>query len=121
MSNSYWITNPGGHRRQWRSEVAGQDGTVIDGPFGPTTMIVPPAPEDDDEWVCDFCNGQILTLWGNEPWPVPSHGSYALCNECARSVMDSEGWEVWPLMSCGCAACRATSSVWMARYMERVQ
>lgn len=136
-----WTIDAVAHRRRWRESTAGKDGTVDDMGF---TVIVPPAPDADDEWICDLCNDPILTRFGDEPWPVPMLGTYALCWNCARRIADGcdahdwypegdymvcencgavlafqiDGTDVvdgtWSHLVCACPDCRA----WVDRWME---
>lgn len=118
-SDFRWIVDAVGHRRAWKRMVAGRDGTTVDTPFGEAVNIVMPAPDDDAQWVCDLCNGLILTRWGDEPFPVPQLSSYALCLDCMNRIMESEGRDRWGDYACTCTDCRA----WMVRwfYPEEVR
>lgn len=72
--------------------------------------IVPPVPDGDD-WACDRCNATILTRWGDEPFPVPTDGDWALCHDCKT---DQEARQSpWPAaMLCACAPCRQQAQRW---------
>jgi len=139
--NRGWVLDPTGHRHLANSGEVRQTGEQIDTPFGKATIIVLPPPADMSDWVCDFCNEIILTLWGDEPWPVAMIGnSYALCNECRldyekspASDLDGENLyeptsfdptyregpylqEVlqgpWPFSLCSCGACYQQALIW---------
>ena len=135
--NRGWILDPTGHRHLENSGEVRQTGEQIKTPFGIATLIVLPPPADMSDWICDFCNETILTLWGDEPWPVAMIGnSYALCNECRldyekspASDLDGEkmvsqsvvnGRELitillqgpWPFSLCSCGACYQQALIW---------
>jgi len=97
-----WIANPAEHRRVERSIPV----EAIDGMFGGAKVIVLPYPPDD-EWFCDVCNAQILTRWGDEPFPVPVDGSYALCGDCYERAGGR-----WPIRGCVCEGCLPTIKQW---------
>ncbi len=105
----YWILDPAGHRQVW-IEALPEDGEMIDSFMGPAVAIVPSPPAVDEPWVCDrLCSETILTVWGGEPFPVPSDGSYALCADHFESV---RGNRLWPSRMCGCGACLAQAKRW---------
>ena len=105
----YWILDPTGHRQVW-IEALPEDGEMIDSFMGPAVAIVPTPPAVDEPWVCDrLCSETILTVWGGEPFPVPSDGSYALC---AAHFESMRGNRLWPSRMCGCVACLAQAKRW---------
>lgn len=120
----HWILDPAGHRRHWTQEAADRDGETVTIGGLEFVNVVPPAPEDDDDWVCDVCTTPILTRWGAEPFPVPMDGSYALCSDhfqTAQTQERSDGWGepipgtrrgVWPPQACTCPPCRVQFAVW---------
>lgn len=109
MSRQYWILDPAGHRNEWASNLP-EDGAVVEeGPFKGAAHIVLPPPDDPEDWVCDYCNEIILTVWGGEPFPVPSDGSYALC---AVDYAKVRGGRLWPATFCACGACVAQAERW---------
>ncbi len=122
--NRGWVLDPTGHRHLANSGEVRQTGEQIETPFGKATLIVLPPPADMSDWVCDFCNETILTLWGDEPWPVAMIGnSYALCNECRLDyekapASDLEGEAItelqgpWPFSLCSCGACYQQALIW---------
>ena len=140
--NRGWILDPAGHRHLATSGETRQTGDRIDTPFGKATLIIMPLPDDLSDWVCDLCNQQILTKWGDEPFPVPMIGnSYALCNDCRLKyekapATDVDGEELyepdpyfdptyrgdlsvqlvlegpWPFSLCTCAACYLQAVIW---------
>ena len=113
----YWILNPTGHRLAEARQFYGRDGEEVDTVFGKATLIVPPQPEPED-WFCDLCSETILTRWGDEPFPVPMFGSYALCAEHYYEFQGNplddprtgepldEPMGLWPMLACSCQACR---------------
>ncbi len=104
----YWILDPVGHRRLWAEQLP-EDGSVVDSFMGPAVMIVPPQPADDEPWICDVCNEIILTVWGGEPFPVPSDGSYALCFHHYETYRSGH---LWPSNLCACDACIDQAKRW---------
>lgn len=120
--NRYWITNPVGHRS---IPVPYTDGEMVETIFGLTEMIVPPAPPAD-EWICDMCNEPILVKYGDEPFPVPMLGGYALCLDHFNEVVEhwthddpdtGEPTDIpmgdWPMQSCGCMPCTLQTMEWI--------
>lgn len=119
----YWILDPAGHRQADAADRPA-DGTTVDFLGGEAIIIAPPLPDDDD-WLCDLCSTEpILTRWGDEPWPVPAVGSYALCNTCREKVeadprTTDRGDPIpgtrngpWPWDACTCHACTAQLLAW---------
>ncbi len=105
----YWILNPAGHRKLWAEQLP-EDGAMVDTQFGRAVAIVPPPPDDLDDWICDYCNQPILTRWGLEPFPVPMDGSNAICEDHYEKIQKREGR--WPSRFCGCVACIAQATSW---------
>jgi len=132
--NRGWVLDPAGHRHLATGGEIRQTGEQVDTPFGKATLIVMPVPDNLSDWICDFCNQTILTMWGNEPWPVAMVGnSYALCNDCRLDyehepatgvdeeeiiVINLQGEELvllegsWPFSLCTCAACYLQATIW---------
>lgn len=105
----HWILDPAGHRTAWAAGLpADGENITIDGLDA--VAIVPPVPDGDD-WACDRCNATILTRWGDEPFPVPTDGDWALCHDCKT---DQEARQSpWPAaMLCACAPCRQQAQRW---------
>lgn len=119
----HWIMDPAGHRKIWQTGLP-EDGSIVNTVFGEAVAIVPPPPDDLNDWVCDYCNGEILTRWGNEPFPVPMDGSNALCmahfhQQQENPVYDTYGEPIhgsrqglWPAAVCQCAACVEQTARW---------
>lgn len=120
----FWITDPGGHRILYEQRPE-KDGDLIDTAFGEAVIIRPPAPPPDD-WYCDLCSEPILTRFGEEPWPVPMFGSYALCHDHLIEAMewpeedDRTGEEIigtrlgpWPVHVCACPPCTRKAIDWL--------
>jgi hypothetical protein len=128
--NRYWILNPVGHRLTEQRGYYGRDGEEVETVFGPATLIVPPQPPVD-EWYCDMCSEPILVKWGDEPFPVPMFGSYALC---AEHYEEAKGWHPddertgdpipslvlgeWPGNVCRCQPCTSQTVVWRAQLLR---
>jgi hypothetical protein len=125
----HWILNPAGHRLNAELGMVGRDGEEIDHPvFGKAELIVGP-PNLDEGWVCDLCSLPILTRYGDEPFPVPMLGSYALCLEHFNEAQtwpyeDSAGTQYpypmgeWPANLCACSACAFTAGDWFPQLKE---
>lgn len=120
----FWITDPIGHRIFAEMMRTEKDGDLIDTVFGEAVVIRPPAPPAD-EWYCDLCSEPILTMFGEEPWPVPMFGSYALCHDHLIEAMDwpeednRTGEEIlgtklgpWPVHVCACIPCVKKAQDW---------
>lgn len=131
----YWILNPAGHRLTEARAAYGMDGKTVEWFLGgEATLIVPPLPAATD-WCCDICSATILTRWGDEPWPVPMEGSYALCAEHQAMVEESPEDDAytgdpipgtrrgpWPLRACTCPPCAHWITEWAkAGYLSRAQ
>ncbi len=132
--NRGWILDPAGHRHLMTGGEIRKTGDQVETPFGKATLVVMPYPDDASEWICDLCNEQILTKWGDEPFPVAMVGnSYALCNECRLKyekgpatgtdgepiyITGLDGYDVveaegpWPFSLCICAACYLQAMIW---------
>lgn len=127
----HWIPNPVGHRLAESRQYYGRDGEMVDTVFGEAVLIVPPQPAAED-WYCDLCSELILTKWGDQPFPVPMFGSYAMCmahyNEAvAEWKHDTDEGDVsdvpmgeWPLLACTCDPCISTLHGWMKAQAERM-
>ena len=118
-ADRYWILNPAGHRQAATPATeADLEGTPWEG-----AAVIDLSAAMGDTWVCDLCNEEILTVWGDEPWPVPVLGSDALC---ADHYYQAQGWYhqdpygeptarqlgVWPAQVCTCTACTDQLELW---------
>ena len=126
--NRGWILDPTGHRAL---DMGYGPPEKVDTPFGKATVIHMGYPDDASEWICDLCNEPILTVWGDEPFPVPTYGSYALCHvdyyklqlgpatnrHTGEDLTDPSTGAIvpegpWPLRMCRCPACYVTAIEW---------
>jgi len=82
---------------------------------GREVPVIPLIPDDDDDWCCDFCNGEIQ-VWRTAvigevvttvPAMVPMLRTNALCLECAQRHGFPERWEQLPITFCACEGCAA--------------
>lgn len=129
--NRGWVLNPEGHRAFRENQQQGETGDILNTPFGKATLFVMPSPDDLSLWYCDLCNEQILTRWGDEPFPVAMIGdSYALCNKCRIRYENDHAADIhgepmdelnglWPFRLCTCPGCRPTGLDWRP-YIEGV-
>ena len=131
--NRGWVLNPEAHRAAADAQQDPQrkTGDEIMTPFGKATLFVMPSPDDLSLWYCDLCNQQILTKWGDEPFPVAMIGnSHALCNDCRIDFEGSNASDIhgepmdeleglWPFRLCRCNGCFITGVEWRP-YIEGV-
>lgn len=122
----FWVLNPTGHRLTSDRQSYGRDGEEINTPFGKAALIVLPSPPAA-EWYCDLCSEQLLTKWGDEPWPVAMIGSYALCPKDMYQIMEQNyvdqdsGEELpfkmgeWPAQICTCQPCDSQMQTWLVQ------
>jgi len=112
-----WMVDAVGHRR-YQMDMARQAEES-----GFLMVVVDPG----DEWVCDWCNGDIPTVWENGlPRLIAMLGEDAICPECVtgqlyegeKRLRDEDpagpGW--WSDRICGCPPCIEEVPRWLAKY-----
>ena len=116
-----WVINPAEHRLV---EMGYESPDEVMTPFGKAVVFHMPMPDDPSLWICDLCNIQILTKWGDEPFPVAMLGnSHAFCNDCRLKMEEGQATDTmgevmdelegpWPFRICGCPGCRPTAMEW---------
>lgn len=141
-----WVMDPAGHRAFIAGQYQGpESGDKVPTPFGEATVLRMPLPDDYADWYCDLCSKQILTRFGNEPFPVPMFSTYALCLDHFNEMQQGPATDAysgedlyeeltqpngevisvpvlegpWPLVMCRCPACYETALAWKP-YIEPI-
>lgn len=119
----FWITDPAGHRQHENERTDHLVGETIQTVFGDAVVMAGPT-LPPDEWICDLCNDRILTRWGDEPWPVPMVGGYALCIDHYHQLQEQPETDrfgepirgsrlgPWPQIACNCDPCQTQIRAW---------
>jgi hypothetical protein len=111
--SDYWIVDPVGHRvLENENRRLNPPPETVETEFGEAFVIDTTTTMPVDLYICDSCNAEMVIQFGDEPWPAPVVGGYALCCRCmAEMELDP------PTRACSCVAC---SSTWARWHAERI-
>lgn len=113
----WWIIEPIRHREYEAAQPKPETAAFMGLPNVP--IIYAESHLAPDEWVCDFCNGDIVVRVNDVVQIIPMLGSNALCQRCMvqcmtraeQTAFQDETWNpsMWSPKGCGCPPCRETA------------